>query len=90
MSNRVRSHIFVDQRFAIRSQAGLRSPNVAECDYEKRVIRIPVDGDTRDELDDILHESIHAGCPYLHEWIVAALARSLAGLLWRLNWRKDA
>ena len=85
----VRTHTFAGHRFAIRPQTGVRPPVMADCDYTRRRIRIPVDGDTLDELDCIIHESLHAACPWLAEWIVDTTATSIARLLWRLGWRRE-
>ena len=85
----IRTHVFAGQRFKVRSQAGLRAPDLAECDYQRRVVRIPLDGDTREELDCIIHEAIHAACPWMHEDNVNETALSVAGLLWRLGWRRE-
>ena len=85
----VKSHTFAGRLYSVRSQAGLRPPDLAECDHEARVMRVPVDGDTLAELDWIIHESLHACHPYLHEEAVDRAATSVARLLWRLGWRKE-
>jgi hypothetical protein len=85
----IRTHTFAGKRYAIRSQAGLRPPALAACDYERRVLRIPIDGDTLDELDQIIHEAIHAACHWMHEDAVGEAATDTARLLWRLGWRKE-
>jgi hypothetical protein len=85
----IRTHTFAGQRYAVRSQAGLRAPDLAECDFTNRVIRIPIDGDTREELDQIIHEGMHAACPYLSEDAINGASTSIARLMWRLGWRKD-
>lgn len=88
MSNPVKSHSFSGRNYRVESQKGLRPPLLARCFHDERIIKIPVDGDTRDELDWIVHESLHACCPYLEESAVDGAATSVAGLLWRLGWRK--
>lgn len=85
----VKTHTFAGQRYSVRSQAGLKPPDLAECDFERRTVRIPVDGDTLAELDWIVHESLHACFPWLAEYIVDTAASSIARLLWRLGWRKE-
>ncbi len=72
----------------MKNQSWLRKPDLAECDYDKRTIRIPTDGDTLPELSQIMHEGVHAACPALSEEAVEAIADSNSRLLWRLNWRK--
>ena len=84
----VKTHSFAGHLYSVRSQEGLRPPDLAECDHDARVIKIPVDGDTLAELDWIIHESLHACHPYLHEDAVDKAATSVARLLWRLGWRK--
>ena len=89
MSNPVKSHSFSGRNYRVESQKGLRPPLLARCFHDERIIKIPVDGDTRDELDWIVHESLHACCPYLEEDAVDKAATSVARLLWRLGWRKE-
>ncbi len=38
-------------------------------------------------LDTIIHECLHAFCPYLHEDFVATIATDLCNVLWRLGYR---
>ena len=84
---KVRTHIFAGKRYAIYTQAGLRPPDLAECNYKRRIMRIPVDGGELHELDEIIHETLHACFPWLIESLVNAAATSIARLLWRLGWR---
>ena len=49
---------------------------------------IPIHGDTREDLDTIIHEALHA-CTELNEDAVEESAESIARLLWRLGWRKQ-
>ena len=89
MSRPVKTHSFAGHVYAVKTQAGLRKPFLARCYHDERVIKIPVEGDTREELDCIVHESLHACCPYLEETAVDKAATSVARLLWRLGWRKE-
>jgi len=82
--------VFGREKFRVKSNAGLSRDKVGWCHYKRRTIYVPIDGDTLAELDLILHESIHAACPWMDEWMVDLLARQLARFLWRLGWRKDA
>jgi hypothetical protein len=66
---------------------------LGECVYGVRgawhpLLKVPVDGDTWEELDTIIHEALHA-CTELNETCVDESATSIAILLWRLGWRKD-
>ena len=54
----------------------------------ERKVYIPVNGDTKDELDTIIHEFVHLACD-LDENAVSCIATSVSNMLWRLNWRKD-
>ena len=85
----VRFHTFVGRRFAIKTQKGLRL-TFAECDEEKRELRIPVDGDRQCELEWIIHEALHACYPWIGEDYVGIAAKSISRLLWRLGWRKES
>ena len=85
----IKTHSFAGRVYSVRSQEGLQAPDLAECDHESRVMRVPVDGDTLAELDWIIHESLHACYPWLIEWAVDRAATSVARLLWRLGWRRE-
>lgn len=80
-------HTFVGRRFAVKTQKGLRL-TFAECDEDKRELRIPVDGDMPYEMEWIVHEALHACYPWMGEDFVGRGAKCIAGLLWRLGWRK--
>jgi len=80
--------VFGQYRFRVKSNAGLPRDTLAKCHYKRRTIYIPIDGDTLAELDWILHEAVHAACPWMDEWAVDKLARHLARFLWRLGWRR--
>jgi len=82
------SVILRKRRWGIVNLRGIPRDSLGKCDYAKRKLRIPYEGDTRDELDVILHESVHACMPYLHEDEVNESATDLARLLWKLGWRK--
>lgn len=84
----VRFHTFAGRRFAVKDQKGLRL-TFAECDEDKRELRIPVDGDRQCELEWVVHEALHACYPFVDEPYVGAGAKSVAALLWRLGWRKE-
>ena len=58
-------------------------------DIPSKIIVLPVNGKTEDDLNTIVHESLHA-CFYddLSEREVEQSAGDVARLLWRLGWRK--
>lgn len=57
------------------------------CVYEHKTLWIPIEGDTKEDLEVIIHESTH-GCTELDEHAVTETARDIAEILWRLGWRK--
>lgn len=85
----IKNHIFRKKHWKIRNQDVLKPGYLGLCVYHKDTIHIPIEGDTRDELDVIIHESLHAACPYLNEDEVNETATDIAKLLWRLKWRKE-
>jgi len=85
----MKSHAFAGRRFAVRDQRTLPQGDLGECDWEKRTMAIPVDGDTLTDLDVTVHEAIHAAFPFIEEHYVEKGATDIARLLWRLGWRKD-
>ena len=86
----IRSHTFAGHRYRVRNLAGVSRDALGQCDHERKIINIPINGDTVDELDVTIHESLHACMPYLSEDAVNESATSIAKLLWRLGWRNNA
>jgi hypothetical protein len=84
----IRSHTFAGHRYRVRNLAGVSRDALGQCDFERKIVNIPIHGDTLAELDTIIHEAIHAAMPWLTEWIVDKTATSIAKLLWRLGWRR--
>ena len=83
-------HIRVrSQRWVIQDPKILPVGELGECDWEERLLTIPDDGDTRDELDTCIHELLHAQYPDLTERQVRGGARLLSGWLWSRGWRKE-
>ena len=82
-------HTFAGMKYRVENDTKIRTDDLGECDFERKVVRIPIQGDSFSELDTIIHEAIHASCPWLAEWIVEQVATSIARLLWRLKWRKE-
>ena len=81
----IRSHTFNGKRFKVYNLAGLPAGDLGACG--DRYIKVPIDGDTLEELDAIIHEGLHAATP-LNEESVCIAAMDVAKLLWRLGWRK--
>lgn len=87
----VKTHSFHGKRFTVKHSNLLRTAKtLGLAHFEKKTLYIPADGDTKDELDTIIHEALHFAFPYIAEEEVTDGATDLAGLLWRLGWRKDA
>ena len=88
----VKSAIIRGRRFSIRDSAlhkgeelGLCShPDLGHCE-----MIIPVDGDTKPELNTICHEIGHACFWDLDEEAIQEMGDAMSNLLWRLGWRKD-
>jgi hypothetical protein len=83
------THTFIGRRFRILDQSLLKGDDLGECDWEKRTMNVPIEGDTIGELDVLIHEALHAAYPSLDEYYVNRGATDIARLLWRLGWRKD-
>jgi len=89
----VKTHLFRHKRWRIHDSQYLRDGTLGECRYEDSrrkcpVLYIPTRGGTLEALDTIVHEALHA-CVELDEHGVSQTATSIAGLLWRLGWRKQ-
>lgn len=83
------SHIFRGRRCRVLSQTGLPKGTLGQYTTEggrARTLQIPMDGDTQEELNVIIHESLHA-CTELDEDAVDETAADISRLLWRLGWR---
>ena len=86
----IKSHTFRGHRWTFGRKSG--KGNLGHCDaphVRRRVMDIPLDGDTSEELRIILHEGLHAALWDLDEEAVHETSSDLARLLWRLGWRKD-
>ena len=60
----------------------------ADCDCEKRVIRVSEDMDSELMLDCLIHESLHAIYPFLKESSVEKGATELKNVLCTLGYRR--
>ena len=80
---------FANRRWTVRDIGRALPGQLGGCDYEAREIRVPMDGDTLEELDTIFHEGLHAACPWMSEEAVEEAAHDLAVYVWSLDWRKD-
>ena len=86
----IKTHAFRGSRYKVKHSNLLRGAgDLGRSNYEKKAIYIPHDGDTKDELDTIIHEALHLAYPFLTEDEVERGANELTGLLWRLDWRKE-
>ena len=84
----IRSHTFAGHRYRVRNLAGVSRDALGQCDFERKIINIPIAGDTLEEMDTCIHEGLHCCMPYLAEDAINQSATSIAKLLWRLGWRK--
>jgi hypothetical protein len=62
---------------------------LGQCDYEKKTLHIPHEGDTKDELGTIIHEVLHAVYPDLNEDAIIEGENAITRILWDLKWRKN-
>jgi hypothetical protein len=75
--------------YHIEHQSKIKDDSLGECDFEKKVLKIPYDGDTMGEMDAIIHGALHACFPFLMDDEIERSATDVARLLWRLDWRKS-
>lgn len=85
----IKSHTFRSKRWNI-----IESPSElgGECGaphIKGREMIIPINGDSKNDLDTIIHESLHACLWDLGEESVQESAEDIARIIWRLGWRKD-
>lgn len=62
--------------------------NKGLCDYKNRKLYIPMNGNSKDDLDTIIHELLHASLPEFGEWGVERITNEIVEVLWNLGWRK--
>lgn len=85
----MKSHTFRGRRFDILFKSPKNKNNLAECDYEGRLIQFKPTLEDVEELDTYIHESLHAVFPDIAESAVGAAASDIAGFLWRLGYKKQ-
>jgi len=85
------THIFREKRWKVLPVSRNRKKSKGDCEaphMPNKQIRIPMTGDTRSDLDTIIHEGLHACLWDLDDEAVQFTAHDIARLLWRLGWRK--
>jgi len=63
-----------------------------DCDPPEtkgKKIRIAKDLSPQEELEVVIHESLHAADWYKDEEWVEVVAKDISNLLWRIGWRKE-
>lgn len=63
-----------------------------ECAYpgnKSPEMIIPVEGESKYDLEVIIHEGIHACQWDVSEEAVREISHDIAGILWKLGWRKE-
>lgn len=55
--------------------------------HDKKKIWISTDTKGVERLETIIHEALHAACPWMREWLVLSFSKDMARLLWRLGYR---
>ena len=84
------THVFRGRRYTVEGKRQRRMSGY--CDDPRssdRIINIPIEGTTKDNLSTIVHESLHACLWDMSEDAVEDTADSIAKFLWKLNWRKN-
>jgi len=89
MIKKLKTHTFNKHVYHIEHQCKIKDDSLGECDFEKKVLKIPYDGGNLHELDTIIHEAMHACFPFLMDDEIERSATDVARLLWRLDWRKS-
>ena len=85
-----RTHMFRGQRWRFGRLKPPIKGAVGCVDYVDHIMDIPLDGDTLDELDTVIHEGLHAVVPDLVDEVVEQAAGDIALILWRLGWRNES
>ena len=86
----VRSVTIRGRRWALAKARPARLRGICESpQIAGKEMYIPVHGGTRDDLDTIIHELLHAGLWDVDEEAIHETATGIAGVLWRLGWRKQ-
>lgn len=73
----------------IKDESDLEVGLLGLCDYDNKTLNIPYEGDTKEELGTIIHESLHAIYPDLNEEAIQDGEDALTNILWKLKWRKS-
>jgi len=58
------------------------------CNHKQKVIEISRRAKGKIELDTLIHEMMHATCPFLDEFQVDYSATDIAAVLWKMGYRK--
>lgn len=86
------SHKFRDRTWKIvKSRFRKKTKILGECDdpcNTDRIMKIPVNGDTAEDLATCIHEAGHACLWDLDEIAIIEMSESIADFLWKLGWRK--
>jgi hypothetical protein len=83
------THVFRGRRYTIEDVRQRKMRGF--CDDPKsteKILNIPSNGATLDNLTTIIHEGLHACIWDLTEDSIEETSDSIAKLLWRLGWRK--
>lgn len=66
----------------------LDEDTLGDCDWDSKTIRTR-DHHLKDELllDTLIHEALHACCPWMAEYAIQMMATEIARYLWRLGYR---
>lgn len=84
--NMIKSHKFRGRKFKIFFRSPSNRNHIGTCDEESREIEIKPTLCGEEELDCLIHESLHACFPDLSDFAVNESATSIAKLLIKLNY----
>lgn len=82
----VKSHLFRGRRFKIFFKSPKNKNHLGTCDDGAQEIEIRPTISGEEELDCIIHESLHACFPDIHDAAIDGTATSIAKLLTRLGY----
>lgn len=86
----IKSHLFRNKRYKIFFRSPRNKKHEGTCDWGKKEIEIRPTLSGEEELDCIIHESLHACFPDLCEDAINDTAVSISKLLTKLGYRRDA
>ena len=85
---KVRTHTFNGRRYEI-DMPGRIDGTTEQYRLDKRIMLIATEPHTRNELETIIHECLHAENWAATEEVVTRVANEIGNFLWRLGYRRQ-